>query len=131
MPFADASFLVALLDEEDQWHARARAAAPALMKLRPWRTHALALGEVVAIVGSRRGGKPARSAYEMIRDTMEVRTPTLADLDDAMVHVLRHDGDLSLSDALFLAYAARDDEGAILTFDAGFDRTGLTRLPKG
>lgn len=129
MPFADASFLVALMDQGDQWHPRAQNAAPSLMRAVPWRTHALALGEVVAVIGSRRGGKAARMAYEMVRDTTELTMPTLSDLDEAMAHVVRHDGALSLSDALFVHYAARHDDATILSFDADFDKTGLRRLP--
>ncbi len=129
MPFADASFLVALMDEADQWHRRAQQAAPSLMRTVPWRTHALALGEVVAVVGSRRGGKAARTAYEMVRDTTELTMPTVSDLDEAMVHVVRADGALSLSDALFVHYAARHEDATILSFDSDFDQTRLMRLP--
>jgi predicted nucleic acid-binding protein len=125
----DASFLIALLDPADPWHPAARKAAPAAMKLKPWRTHALALGEVVAVLGSRRGGKAARAAYESIRDTNEILMPAAGDLDAAMRHVLHHDGRLSLSDALFVHYARRHGDETILSFDADFDKAGLRRLP--
>ncbi|MGQ0535626.1 MAG: type II toxin-antitoxin system VapC family toxin [Methanobacteriota archaeon] len=130
MLFVDASFLVALMDEEDQWHEAARQAAPALAKQAPWKTHALALGEVVAVLGSRRGGKVARQAYEMVRDTGVVALPTLDDLDASMVHVVRHDGRLSLSDGLFIHYASPERHAAILSFDGDFDSAGLNRLPR-
>lgn len=129
MVFVDASFLVALLHERDQHHVEAKAFAPSVARQAPWRTHALALGEVVAVLGPRTGGKKARDAYEGIRDTMDVRVPTLQDLDDAMVHVLRHDGKLSLSDGLFVLYARRDGDRKILSFDADFDKAGLDRFP--
>jgi predicted nucleic acid-binding protein len=129
LPFVDASFLVALLDERDQWHRAAKRAAPRLLRRRPWITHALALGEVIAIIGSRAGGRAARDAYDTIRDTMDIWIPTLADLDAAMPHVVRFDGALSLSDALFVQSMAGSDGDAILSFDSDFDKAGLRRLP--
>jgi predicted nucleic acid-binding protein len=127
--FVDASFLVATLDERDQWHEAAKRAAPRLMRLRPWRTHALALGEVIAVIGSRAGGRAARDAYDSIRDTVDVWVPTLADLDAAMPHVVRFGGALSLSDALFVQSMANDQDASILSFDSDFDKAGLRRLP--
>jgi len=129
LPFVDASFLVALLDERDQWHEAAKRTAPRLMRKQPWRTHALALGEVIAVIGSRAGGRAARDAYDTIRDTMDIWVPTLADLDAAMPHVVRFDGALSLSDALFVQSGAGEDDAAILSFDSDFDKAGLRRLP--
>jgi predicted nucleic acid-binding protein len=129
VPFVDASFLVALLDARDQWHKAAKRAAPRLMRKRPWRTHGLALGEVVAVIGARAGGRAARDAYDCIRDTMDVWIPALADLDAAMRHVARFDGALSLSDALFVQAMAQEGDAAILSFDSDFDKAGLRRLP--
>lgn len=129
MMLVDASFLVALANDKDQWHDAAARAAPAARAAAPWRTHALALGEVVAVLGPRVGGRATRDVYEAIRDTVEVALPTLEDLDAAMAHVLRHDGGLSLSDALFVVFAARAGDDRILSFDSGFDQAGLRRIP--
>ncbi|MHB8585054.1 MAG: PIN domain-containing protein [Thermoplasmatota archaeon] len=126
---ADSSFLVALLHDRDQWHAAARTSGAAALKKTPWRTHTLALGEVVAVLGPRVGGKAVRDAYEALRDTMDVWEPTVADMDAAMPDVVRHDGKLSLSDALFVLDGRRRGENEILSFDSGFDATALRRLP--
>jgi predicted nucleic acid-binding protein len=129
LPFVDGSFLVALLDERDHWHEAAKRTAPQFMRKRPWRTHALALGEVIAVIGSRAGGRAARDAYDSIRDTVDIWIPTLAELDAAMPHVVRFDGALSLSDALFVESMAGDHTASILSFDSDFDKAGLRRLP--
>lgn len=128
----DASFLIAMADRRDQWHEAAERASPALLKNRPWVTHALALGEAVAIVGGRCGGKEAKALYDVVRDTMQIVTPTLDDMDASMPHVLRHDGALSLSDALFLHYMGDGKHGkkpVILSFDSDFDKAGVKRMP--
>lgn len=127
---ADSSFLVALLHERDQWHAAARASAASFLVKAPWRTHTLAIGEVVAVLGLRVGGKGVRDAYEALRDTMDMWEPTVADMDAAMLDVMRHDGMLSLSDALFVLDGRRRGDHDILSFDRGFDATTLRRLPQ-
>lgn len=131
MLLADASFLVALLDPADQWRMKAALAAPQYAKRAPWRTHNLALGEVVAVIGSRRGGKDARRAYEMVRDTLDVVVPSLQEMDEAMAIVVQSDGALSLSDALLVLWAREGGaKAAILSFDSGFDTAGVKRLPR-
>ncbi|HEX9708680.1 MAG TPA: PIN domain-containing protein [Candidatus Thermoplasmatota archaeon] len=129
MPFVDASFFVALMDARDLWHEAARRAAPRLMRKSPWRTHTLALGEVIAVIGSRAGGRAARDAYDAIRDTTDVWAPTVAELDAAMPLVVRFDGSLSLSDALFVHAMEGEPHATILSFDDDFDKAGVRRLP--
>jgi predicted nucleic acid-binding protein len=97
---------------------------------RAWRTHSLALGEVAAVIGSRRGGKLARDAYQRIRDTIEVEVPTLAQMDLAMRQVVRSNGQLSLADGLFANQVTAADDAAVLSFDMDFDRFGIRRLPE-
>lgn len=127
--FLDASFLVALMDDRDQWHEKARNAAPRLMRHRPWRTHALVLGEVIAVIGSRAGGRSARDAYESMRDTLEIDLPSWEDLDAAMPLVVQFDGALSLSNALLVREAHQENDAAIVSFDSDFDKAGVRRLP--
>lgn len=120
---------MALAREEDRWHATAVKLRERLARARSKATHALALGEAVAVIGSAAGGKAAQRVYSAIHDTMEVRLPTHDDLDHAMAFVLRFDGKLSLSDALFLHYMQGND--VIVSFDADFDRAGVVRVPGG
>lgn len=126
--FADTTFFVALMDDEDRWHAAAKALLPYAQKRLPLHVHALAVGEVVAIVGSHHGGKAARQAYAMLKDTTTIHAPSVDDLDAAMEHVLRYDGTLSLSDALYLHLMAREGASHILSFDADFDGKGVERV---
>lgn len=126
--FADATFLVALMDPDDQWHDQARALLPFAKRNVPLHTHALGVAEVIAIVGGRLGGKVAREAYARLRDTTEIHLPSLEDLDEAMTHVVRYDGTLSLSDALALHVMRREGIGDILSFDKDFDGKDVNRV---
>jgi len=130
MPLLDASYLVGLLDASDQWHERARRSFPSLSKRRPWRIHTLALGETLTIIGARYGGKAIRDAFERIADTTQRLSPDDAAIEGGLQAQVRFDGVLSFSDALTVHYAEQLDDREILSFDADFDRKGLTRLPK-
>lgn len=126
--YADASYFIALVDPQDQWHRRAVDLLAHAKKRAPVRIHALALGEVVAVLGSRRGGKAAFDVYWALRDTTELHLPTAEELDASMQLVLRYGGRLSLSDCLFLYLMNQDVNSEILSFDAGFDGKGVRRL---
>ena len=126
--FADPTFFVALMDEDDRWHDEAKALLGFAEKRMPLHVHALAMGEVIAILGSHHGGKAARNAYAMLKDTTFIHAPAVEDLDEAMDHVLRYDGTLSLSDALYLHLMAREDAKHIISFDEDFDGKGVERV---
>lgn len=128
--FVDASFFIALLDPHDQWHEAAKALVPYVERNGPLVTHLLALGEVIAVVGSARGGKAAREASEVLYDTTEIRYPSARDVERAMELVVRYDGTVSLSDGLLLAYAGLDSRRRVVSFDAGFDQKGFERLSR-
>jgi predicted nucleic acid-binding protein len=128
--FADTTFFVALMDADDQWHEQATALIEWAEKRAPLHVHALAVGEVIAIVGTHRGGKAARQAYAMLKDTTEIHLPSASDLDAAMDLVLKYDGTLSLSDALYLRFMAATDAKQIISFDRDFDGKGVERVTK-
>ncbi|MFA5860806.1 MAG: type II toxin-antitoxin system VapC family toxin [Candidatus Thermoplasmatota archaeon] len=126
--FADTTFFVALMDEDDQWHEQAQALLAFAEKWSPLQVHALAVGEVIAIIGSHKGGKAARQAYAMLKDTVQIHVPTIDDLDAAMEHVLRYDGTLSLSDALYLHMMKLAEAKQIISFDDDFDGKCIERI---
>lgn len=128
--FVDASYFIALLDPDDQWHEAAKALLPYLERNGPLVTHLLALGEVIAVVGSARGGKAAREASEILSDATEIRYPSPRDVERAMDLVVRYDGTVSLSDGLLLGYASLDPRRRVVSFDAGFDQKGFERVAR-
>lgn len=126
--FIDASFMTALADPRDPWHPAVQALKPEVDARRPFHVHALAVAEVVANIGSRRGGTAARHAYEAMRDDMVLHLPTAEDLDESMELIVRFDGGLSLSDAYALLVVEREGLDAIVSFDDDFDKAGVERI---
>ncbi|HLE98200.1 MAG TPA: hypothetical protein VI997_12580 [Candidatus Thermoplasmatota archaeon] len=127
MPYwADATYLIGLMDGKDQWHAQARELHERVGRRNTLRIHALAVAEVVTRLAATVGYEKAQDAYFVIRDSMDLRFPGEQDLDDAMDLVVRFEGELSLSDSLFVHWMAPRD--IVLSFDAGFDGK-VKRLP--
>lgn len=126
--FLDASYCIALADPNDPWNEAAKALRDEVDAGRPLHTHALAVAEVVAAIGPRRGGKGAQQAYESLVDDVVVHFPEPGDFDRSMVTVRRFDGQLSLSDAYALLVVEREGLDGIVSFDDDFDKAGVRRL---
>lgn len=127
MLFLDASYIIALADPQDPWHDAAKGLVD-LVESRQAHTHALALAEAIAAVGSRLGGRVAREIYEAVHDDTRLHLPSQDDLDRSMVLVVRYDGTLSLSDAYALLVVEREGLDGIVSFDDDFDKAGVRRL---
>ena len=82
----------------------------------------LVVAEVVTIIGSRRGGRPAQVLYQYFLDECEVEFVGEALLREAMVHHLRYDGVLSIADCASLDLMSRRGIRRIVAFDRDFDR---------
>lgn len=124
--FVDSSYWVGLADSKDQWHERALAlrgrvpARPSILDL--------ALAEAVTIVGSRRGGKPARDLFRYFCDSCRIVYVDPELLDRCMDLVVAHDGRLSVTDSATVEAMVRDGEHDILSFDSDFDAVpGIAR----
>lgn len=125
--YIDASYWVGLTDARDQWHPRAVALRgrvpknPAVLDL--------AVAEAVTIVGSRRGGKPARALYQFFCDSCRIVCADAELLGSAVDRTVSRDGGLSVTDAATIEAMRRDSETEILSFDADFDGiAGVTRV---
>lgn len=124
---ADSSYFVALADVKDRWHEdalRVRGSVPQEFFLSDF-----VVAEAVTIIGSRRGGKPARTMYEYFMDSCEVDFADGDLLRDGMIHHFRYDGRLSVADCVSLAIMDRRRARDIVSFDSDFDRVrGIRRV---
>jgi predicted nucleic acid-binding protein len=125
--FVDSSFWVGLLDKRDQWHPRAKLLSG---RVTPGsRMLDLTAAEALTIVGSRLGGKHARTLFEYFDDSCEILYVDRELLDLAMDRHLAHDGTLSVADCATVEAMVQLDEKSILSFDSDFDAIkGLTRV---
>jgi uncharacterized protein len=125
--FIDTSYIVGLTDRKDQWHEDARRIVKRVPK-HPRLTN-LVIVESVTIVGSRSGGKPARTLYDYFVDECEVIFVDHALMDSAIIQHTRFDGALSLADCATVAAMTAKSETDIVSFDSDFDRVaGLNRV---
>jgi len=122
---ADSSYFVALSDTKDRWHEDALRVRDAVAQ--EFFLSDLVVAEAVAIIGSRRGGKPARTMYEYFMDSCELDFADQDLLRDGMTHHLRYDGRLSVTDCVTLAIMERRRARDIVSFDSDFDRVRAVR----
>ena len=116
---ADSSYFVALADTKDRWHAdalRVRRSAPQEFFISDF-----VVAEAVTIIGSRRGAKPARAMYEYFMDSCEIDFADGDLLREGMIHHLRYDGRLSVTDCVTLGIMGRRRVRGIVSFDSTFD----------
>lgn len=124
---ADSSYFVALADRRDRWHPDALRVKETVPQ--DFLVTDLIVAEAVTIVGSRRGGRPAKTLYEYFVDSCDVEFVEERLLRDAMVHHLRYDGRLSVADCVTLAVMGRRGLREIVSFDHDFDRVrGIRRI---
>lgn len=120
----DASYLIALANPRDRHHKDALRKLELMEKTGAQRhTHALALGELSAVLLKVQQGKDVARVLRDVMDDCEV-----ADVDEEAIHAalrLVTQYNMSLSDALLL-HGCLADEGDVVSFDADFK--GKARL---
>jgi predicted nucleic acid-binding protein len=124
---ADSSYFIALADQKDQWHERARELSNKANN--DLVVTDLILSESVTAVGARGRGKAGMALYEYIVDNCEVVYVTKDVLEGAMDVYLKYDGTLSVADAVSVLVMDSRYIKRILSFDSDFDKVeNITRL---
>ena len=127
MIYVDASFIIALVIEKDQWHERALALLPKLKSEDKYITEAMII-ESLNLIGSCLGGKVGYSIFKYINDNFTIyRSETL--IDESMHYFLKYDGTLSLADCTAINTMKELEITEILSFDEDFDKVkGIVRI---
>lgn len=120
MILADSSYFIAIADQKDQWHERAKELSEKADN--ELVVTDLILSESVTAVGARGGGKAGLVLYEYIADNCEVVYVTKEVLEGAMDVYLKYDGTLSVADAVSVLVMASRHIKRILSFDSDFDK---------
>ncbi len=123
----DASFLISLISEKDQWHNDAVKLVDTLKNSEKIITMPMVI-ETINLIGKCQGGKIGYKIYNYIKSNfIIVNYDNL--IDDAMFYFLKYDGTLSLADSTAVHVMKENKIIKILSFDSDFDKVdGIVRI---
>jgi hypothetical protein len=125
--FVDSSYFIARVDRADRWHDKALKIPEST--LADGMISDYVVLEAVTVVGRRKGGKEGVDLYEFLTDNFEIVYVDDEILKQGMQIYLKHDGLLSVADAVTVEIMRRRDVKDIVSFDSDFDRVpGITRI---
>ncbi len=127
MIFVDASYIIALIIEKDQWHEDAIKLLGRLKSEEKIITEAMII-ESINLIGSCHGGKVGYMTFKYIKDNFTIfKSETL--LEESLRYYLKFDGTLSLADCTAIHTMKENQIYEILSFDDDFDKVdGILRL---
>ena len=127
MIFVDASYIIALIIEKDQWHEDAIKLLDRLKSEDKIITEAMII-ESINLIGSCHGGKVGYMTFKYIKDNFTIfKSETL--LEESLRYYLKFDGTLSLADCTAIHTMKENQIYEILSFDDDFDKVdGILRV---
>ena len=127
MIFVDASYIIALIIEKDQWHEDAIKLLGRLKSEEKIITEAMII-ESINLIGSCHGGKVGYMTFKYIKDNFTIfKSETL--LEESLRYYLKFDGTLSLADCTAIHAMKENQIYEIFSFDDDFDKVdGILRL---
>ena len=122
MVFIDSSFVIALADEDDQFHERAMRLLPKLERTRTLTD--LVISECVSAIGTRLGVKAGRETFEnlMYDPSTQVLFSNRRLFERAEAIFLKFDGALSFADSVSVRVMYDQKITQVASFDSDFDR---------
>jgi len=128
MIFVDASFFIAIVNKDDQWHKDSIRVAKKIANSEKIVSN-LIISESVTSVGSLLGGKIAKQLYDNIKDNYIIFNENREIYDNSIFTLLHYDGTLSLADCLSLQIMRKIGINKIVSFDRDFDKIkGIKRI---
>ncbi|MDR2623007.1 MAG: PIN domain-containing protein [Methanobrevibacter sp.] len=127
MIFLDASFLIAIFVENDQWHKFALKVLPKISKKKKFISK-LVIAETVTNLTHELDTKSIREIYNNIKENFEV-IDEHDYYDEAMKIFIKYDGVLSFFDSMYINIMEKNEIYEIASFDEHFDnKDKLTRV---
>ena len=120
MIFADSSFFIAIVRENDRWHKEALKLARKINE--PLLISELIISESITTLGSFQGGKAGKTLYEYFQDNCRIEFINEEMLEKAMDTFLKYDGSISLADASSIEIMKKHRVKRIISFDSDFDK---------
>ena len=127
MIFVDASYIIALVVESDQWNKKACELIDKVSTSDKVITQAMII-ETINLIGKCKGGKVGKSIYGYIKDNYTVYNKSDL-LDKSMKEFIKYDGTLSLADCTGIITMQDLNIHEIISFDDDFDKVkGIMRI---
>ena len=120
MIFIDATYIIAIILEKDQWHDRVKDIEEKISNKKKI-TSDIMITESMATIGSLKGGKIAKTMYNYIKDNYVIYETNMKTLDNGMDTLLKYDGTLSLADSITVEIMKELEIYEIVSFDEHFD----------
>ncbi|MGL6297728.1 MAG: type II toxin-antitoxin system VapC family toxin, partial [Methanobacteriaceae archaeon] len=115
MIFVDSSFLIALINNNDQWHSNAIKIAPEVKKTEKIVSNIIII-ETLNLLGSL-GGKVGRDIYETINDNYVIYMENKAIYDKAITTFIHYDGTIGYADCVNIEIMKELGISKIASFD--------------
>ena len=127
MIFVDASYIIALIIEKDEFHEKALQLLPKIESHEKVITMPMVV-ETINLIGSCNGGKVGYTVYRYIKDNYTIiNYETL--LDESIYYFLKYNGTLSLADSTAIQVMKSNKIHEIYSFDSDFDKVeGIIRI---
>ena len=128
MIFIDATYIIAIILEKDQWHKRVEGIEEKIINQEKI-TSDMMICEAMATICSLKGGKIAKLMYNYIKDNYSIYETNINSLDLGMDTLLKYDGNLSLADSIAIDIMNELDIYEIVSFDEDFEnKNGVIRI---
>ncbi len=123
MIFLDSSFIIALADDDDQFHGKAVEILPMLGRKKTHAISELVLSESVSAVGARLGAKAGQKVFEnlLYDSTTKVFFGNKRLYERALPIFMKYDGTLSYADSVSVRVMYDQKIHEIASFDRDFD----------
>lgn len=128
MIFVDSCIFIAIADDRDQWHNKARTVVKYLKDSKVIISDFI-ISEALTEIRRRSGGKEAHRLFNYFVDNCEIVYVDAKLMRESESIFLKFDGKLSLADSVSVSIMLRRDVKDIISFDSDFDKIeGINRI---
>ena len=129
MIYIDSSFFVALVDKKDDWHNDAVRIKNSEYSKQKFVVSNFIISEALTIIGKRMDGRIANELFRYFIDNCVIIYANEEEFLEAIPVFLKHNGKISIPDAISIVLMMKNDIKEIISFDSDFDKvSGISRV---
>jgi len=119
--FIDSSYLIALLNDRDQYHGKAKKIEPTIRKRKKIISQVILTETLNSL--SVFGGKTGKKIYDLINETHTIKYHSNKDFYDNVIEIfIKYDGTIGFSDCTSISIMKENNIVEIVSFDSDFDK---------